>query len=390
VAYNKEKELKSLKEGIYKDVKATVSILNKTRVSAIRNKVNEAIANKDNIMTKNTFAGFIVCFMVVTLLIFRLFSDTYIPYGLALIDSELHKYNGTSITLSMNEEDNSLNCMITTACIKTKRGSILSVGNFRWVRSDLSPEISNYKIGDKTYNITTKTSLNSFKFNSSLAYMQYSNVENTGNKEFIIMDANIDTVDTSDMTSQGVRLKLKNSLLQNRISANTYYSAFIMLSETLSGGRVKHNELTDELYTMEDSMKYSSKDNYTITLNFDGTGELKMSEFDGIINNPEITYIRNDGVIRVASTSDDTTYMLIGCINNDVMGCAAKDLLNVNNSKVYINKNEVSDEYTTLGFINENNLYLIQFNNKYREVLINNVLNQFDLDVNIDEIISLT
>jgi hypothetical protein len=310
-----------------------------------------------------------------------------------------NNYTGTVVSISMNNDSNKLQYNVDKISIRSG-DQYINLNTFEWLKTNINTSTTSYSIGDNTYSVSKETSLYNLDISSQRAYVQYSNEESTASKELIFMSDKPSNIDTTGFEKVNKRFFIKDSLLQTKAYTTNYNNSFLMITETLAGGKLNTTSLKPMLGIMDSSITVSEKDNLIdeslnfeipceITLKFDELGELKLSELDEVNISPEIVYNRDDDIIRIRNNGEDLDYVYIGSIDNEKLGCNADDLVATNTDGLYIHKDFDKQGYVgykTFALKTENNLYVIKLNEVAHESLQESLFEQFGIDTKQIEI----
>lgn len=292
------------------------------------------------------------------------------------------------VSISMNKETFGIDLNIDKLSINTIKDNYLTLNDLTWTSLDADITSNTYSIGAKEYNVSSELALKTLDINKDMVYMQYTNKEDTASKELILAKNIPAEVNTRTMNINGLRFKEKSNAIQVQALANSFEDSFIMLSETLAGGKLSIKSLKEELLNTESYMT-KSRINRGITVKIDELGDVNLNKFSELGNEAELVYDAQYNILRLRNASEDTDYIYICGINNDVIGCRAEDLVATTNEKLYIHldfDNPDSNGYKVFALKSENNLYCFKLNEIAHESLIDCLFEQLGIDVDKIEI----
>lgn len=264
----------------------------------------------------------------------------------------------TCINLTMSN-NNSLCCEINNASIKTNTAQrYINLSNLEWFRE---PNLE----------------LNAFKFNDSLSYIQYSNQDNTHNKEIVLSKNSFNEVDISEFNRGDSRRLYINKPNNKKVASTTLLNTYLIMSETSTVSNIDDINFGTMLSQIEDNL-YITKAN-----NLSGI-ELRLNNI-GVINikgDMEVTYLKPDGVLKIHSIDKDEDYCYISCINNNVVEYVPNEFepTSINNVYTSLRDTETPDlEYKTMAILGESELFIFRINKNYSEAIETNILTQLNL-----------
>ena len=367
-----KKYIKNLYSNTNKEAKGTIKIIRKIK-SKFRYTEYEQITYID----RNKLLKVIMGISIITIAYLYIISSV----------NNSNKYNipvssdsSSNINIYMNNE-NELEYSITKLSCKTGN-SFININTFSWLYEDLDTDTDKYKIGDKNINISKDLNIKAFDIQTNYSYLEYSNEENTGNKELIICEKTPESIDTKIFQRNGVRFKEKSNPTQIKSVANSHENMFIMLVETIGGGKLNISSLKDKILDMEGYMT-KSNDSSGINININGLGNLKLDNIDEVKSSPQVTYNRDTDIIQIRNKAEDITYLSISKINNANFGCNAEDLIATNIDNLFITLDfdkEDSAGYKTFALIGGDNLYCFRLNKLSHISLMDNLLKQLGIE----------
>lgn len=381
------KKLKKVKSEINSDVKLTLRFLRKSKFKkavTYRNEIEKSIIkfanNKQN--SKRFLLSIIIIMMIIPITI------KINNYSLNKIYIQQSDYIGTVLNVTMNNETNKLDYSIKNISIK-EDSQYLNIENSYWLTTDINTFSESYKIDNEEYKISNKTRLASLDINESFVYVQYKNEEGTGGKELLFSTDKPNNISTSGYKKESNRYYEKSSDLRVKAYTNSFYDSFLMLTESVSGGKLNTVSLKETMNNIENSMTYSISDESNITINFNELGSLSLNLIDEVKASPEIIYSSEDDILRIRNKNESIDYIFITSINNEKIGCNAEDLIATKTNGLYIHKDFEKEGYVgykTFALKTDSNLYVIKLNEISHESLQNNIFEQLGINTKQVEI----
>ena len=273
------------------------------------------------------------------------------------------QYKSTDISLYMNQK-NSLECVVNSLCIETKDANKnLNISNFEWFEQD-------------------GLWLNAFKIGSNMCYVQYSNADETFNREMALSKSHYNGIDTSELNVTNSRILYVDKVNNNKVASSTFLNTYIILSESSTDRTLDNNNYNIMLSNIEDKLYVTDNSEYDIKLNLNNIGTIDINKLSDKFNNIELTYVKSDGMIKVASSKDKEDYFYISCINNNVVDYMANEFeaSEINGVYTSIRDTKSNDmDYETIAVLGKTELFIIRVNEKYKNTLIDSILTQLNL-----------
>lgn len=377
------KKIENIIEKINRDAKDTVKFIRTSKFKQIQNMFNEY-----RNMLKTPGAIQKIYMIIIAATICLAIAVKVLTYDVELPHMATLENSQSVIEITMNKENNNLEYSVNEVAIKSKDRPLISLSNLSWLEKNIDTLTKSYEIEDKKYKIYKKTELNQLKINKDIVYIQYTNKNDTASKELIIAKEEPNILDTRDMRKINRRFKEKSNPIQVKTKANSYRDSFIMLTETLAGGKLEINSLKNEIVNIESLLGESDEYN-GITLKFNELGEINLSKIDEIKESPEITYNKDTDILAVRNSSENIDYFYISRINNDNFGCYAENLIATTNENVFVHEdydNTESIGYKTFAIKTDNNLYCFRLTEIAHESLQINIYKQLGIKTNKIEI----
>ena len=288
---------------------------------------------------------------------------------------------GLRIEACMDSDTNTLKCDVDNVCVNSINGNMVCIDKIKevqWIKRDLDLKSDRYTINNKVRTIAKELELNAFKFNDRLAYIQYANSDMTGNKEIMLTSSKVDKV---GMTKVNARIDELKNQIQNKLMARSYDQTQLVLSEAITGGKLNSSDLMPELVNIEDNMYFGDSSKYKLNIQLEDLGEINVNELSGYIGSIEITYLKGDGVLRIADAERNKPCVYISSINTGVFDYTPSEFRPTEIDNFYeSNRNDDdSREFSTFAFIGGKNFYVIKVVRTMDDVIINNILVQLGL-----------
>ena len=220
--------------------------------------------------------------------------------------------------------------------------------------------------------------MNAFKFNDRLAYIQYTNEDSTGNRELMLTSSKIDKSGMKKVNARAYKLQ---NQIQNKLLVRSYDQTSLVLSEAITGGKLNSSDLSEEISKLEDNIYFGDSSKYKLNIQLEDLGEINLNELSGYIGSIEVSYLKDDGVLRVADAERNKPYIYISSINTGVFDYTPSEFKHDEYPNFYISsRNEDEDRnYSTYAFIGGKNFYVFKIAHNVDEVIINNILAQLGL-----------
>ena len=374
-ANKKNKEKNRIKNEVNENAKEVVSIINVHKKKYIKSKVVKNISNTLNTNTSKILMIGLISILGLTVLMKVLTYNIELPHIASIPSTQ------STIEISMNKKDNSLDYNIVELAIQNKKENYFGLNNTDWLKSSIDTSTKEYKIGENTYKVSNKTYLKQLKINRDFIYLEYANKEDTASKELILAKEESNTLNTNDMKRINRRFKEKSNPIQVKTKANSYENMFIMLTETLAGGKLDITSLKNKIVNIESCLRESEKYD-GIVLKFKELGEIKLSNIDEIKESPEVAYNKQTDIMAVRNSSENIDYFYISKINNENFGCYAENLIATTNENIFVHEdydNPESIGYKTFALKTDNCLYCIRLAEIAHESLQLNIYKQLGI-----------
>lgn len=376
----------------YKHVDAEVNCASKI---VKRNLVWYAVVKiKENIdsmrkamMSRKT--KFIFSAMCITSLLVSYLLLSVEPVEEELKTNMIDDYAGNVISVRMNKDTKTLEYSVDSLSIKTADGYLNTVQP-SWLSANLDTNNETYTIDSTEFKVPVETQLYKMDIQNNYVYMQYSNSEKTGNKEFIWSDAVPKTIDTSLIQQEGSRFFEKSNILQCKSYCNSFSNSFLMLSETLGGGRLNKESLKSELTEIEGSITQSSISfEPKLEIKLDELGTLDLCKIKLLGDNPQVVYDSDTDVLRIRNAGEDADYIYITDINNEALGTNMDSFIATNYDGLFIHYDfdtETSINFKTFAVLTDNNIYCFRLNRVFYKDLQEDLFNQLGIKLTDIEI----
>lgn len=271
------------------------------------------------------------------------------------------------ISLTMNEKEKTLDCVLNTMCLNASSDVRLAI--------DI----------DNIWLTNGNLELDSFKIDKDIGYVKYSKGNNE-NRE-IVLASTVENVNTSDLKFKNLRFRENHSDNQNKLAGNSLYDTYLILSETTENSNIQYNSLETEFEETENTIErieYSEKSTDT-KFNFDGLGSVG---FDFGMETV-ISYSNTDKIIKIANGENLVDLMHISCINNNCIEYEASEFKSTSDERLFTSIRDSvdnDDNYETFALLGDNNLYVIQCKEEYKEMVLEKL--NSDLGIKTDNLIA--
>lgn len=288
---------------------------------------------------------------------------------------------GVNIELSMDKETNTIDCVVNNFCVNSINGNLVCmdrIKNMQWLQNDLDLKSNKYTINNEERTISKELQMNAFKFNDRVAYVQYANEDLTGNKELMLTSSKIDKAGTKKVNA---RVNMLNNQIQNKLLAKSYDQTSVVLSEAITGGKLNSSDLIEQLSIAEDNIYFGDAKKYKLNIQLEDLGEININELSGYIGSIEISYLKEDGVIRIADAKRNKPYIYISSINTGVFDYMPSEFIatEIDNFYESSRNTEQDRKFSTFAFIGGKNFYVIKIAHNVDDVILNNILVQLNL-----------
>lgn len=274
----------------------------------------------------------------------------------------------TILHINMNDS-NKLQFKLEKLCIenniynnKTGQSSkaYTTLSNFNWLRNDLNTDLTNYNIDGADYTIDKETELEEFIITEQYGYIKYTNKEFNGAKEIIFSESKPVNMNTSMIQKKDSRKYEYVTPINIQSYVNSYNDSFLMLKETIGGGKLNIETLLNQIEYMEKSAVISDNTN-GIKIELEGLGDYYIKNET---EDKNIGLVYKSGVLVMRDMLNEQDLMYITSIDNKVVGCYKQDLLETTTDGIYVTANynkEDTSGYNTIAIIAGNNLYVVKF-----------------------------
>lgn len=327
-----------------------------------------------------------ILFMLITApLLFWFIYVSALPKIKHFDETQKVPYKGVEIDVKMGD-DLTLDYDVKNATIK--------IGDNKYIEIDeesldkilnIDLNITNNKFFDNGIEVTIpkEVEVSSFDNYNNMLYAVCYNENKTGLRELLISDTIVADLNLDGMESIDGETYEKNDNKSVAAFKRTYESATIYYGDQLLDGEIGTKTLANRVNTLEDSLKYSVREEgqgEEVIVHLDELADLKLSELSFFKDAPGIYYSEADGVLRLYNYKDDMTYLFITYVNNQAFYCKATDLLETNYYNLFVTKgfdDPESTGYRTFVITTNNNMYAFRINEDADESVLDEILEKF-------------
>lgn len=311
-------------------------------------------------MKNNIESAILLVILMIVLTIYVGISDDSLPSN-HKIDTESVS---TVVEVSMNKE-NDLDYNIESLCVEqnSNESKYTQINNIDWVKSNVDTDTKKYSIDNKEYRIENNTKLHSLILSKKHNYIEYANDSVTASKELIFSFTKPSDIDLTNIQKQSSRYFESVNQLNIKSYISSFNNSFIMLNESIGGGKLRIDTLKDVYDTTEETIKTSDKYD-GIKIKLKGLDEIKLIDLDKFGESSKVIYDYNNKVFRVTNEEDDSKYFYIAPANNELIDSYPDKFLESTISNLYIHKdynNDKANGYKTIAVEAENQLYCMKF-----------------------------
>ena len=300
----------------------------------------------------------VLVFLLVLLVVARKTSDIDV-----VKESKQTVSSSSIISISMDNATNTLNYRIERLCIGStntadENTKYTSITNLGWVRRALDTDTTSYNIDNEEHELPANLSLNQFIITRQYGYIEYINEQSNGNKELILSCSKPTNIDTSLIQKVNNRSYEYITPINIRSYVNSFNDSFLMLTESIGGGKLTIDSLLPEIKNIEKAATVSDNTE-GIILRFRGLESISIDEINPDLKN-DIGVVYNGTTLNIRNIITGEDLIKIGEIDNPEIGCYKEDLLSTTTDNVYVSTNDS----LTIAIIAENNLYVLKFIDK--------------------------
>lgn len=271
----------------------------------------------------------------------------------------------TYINVNMYNDTNELHIVPSEISIKTQDGNYIGVAYINWISQYLDTKTESYTIADEEHKIDKKLYLSSLMLNDNIAYEEYKNSTDNGNKEFYLSTTKPSDIDTKGFRAITAAFSERATSMSIKAYTNSYKNTFLLMQETIGGGELTLKTLKHHVANLESNL-YNSDKTDGIIINLSEYKELNLKK---LLDLASVRYSSDNGILTVYDYENNKEYFYISAIDNENVGCDREDLVSTDSENIYLTygfNKEDDANYLTFGVKTDNNLYVIKINPEMR------------------------